>query len=132
MNPIATAYPSEGMPESFSTILQLTWCFAFIGVFMVWVMVRIDGRYSKLHMRLLYSFMGLALVPVLGYAYLYWLEYVPKASDTTPASPPFWYAMLIPVLPLVFGALTRLGYRICGHDSVPAKNVAEQVAASDA
>ncbi|MCP5537248.1 MAG: hypothetical protein H7A51_13780 [Akkermansiaceae bacterium] len=119
------------MPESFSTMLQLSWCLAFIGIFMVWVMVRIDGRYNRLHRRLQYCFMGLALVPVLGYSYLYWLDYVPKASDGTPASLPFWYAMLIPILPLMFGTLTRIGYRVFGHDNALTENVAEQGASSD-
>jgi len=126
MNAIATAYPSEGIPGSFTTALSLIWIIAFISLFMVWVTVRIDGRYGKLHMRLQYSFTGLALLPILGHAYIYWLDYVPKAMDGTPASPPFWYAMLIPAVPLIFGFLTRIGYRVFGHDRVPAKNVAEQ------
>ena len=116
MHIICTAYSSEGTPELFCTILWLIWWVVLLGLFLVLVAVRVDGRFGKNHKRFHYFLMALALLPLVGLYYIYRLDYPSATTDESAAILLSWLTMLLPALPILFGVFARLGYRISGHD----------------
>jgi hypothetical protein len=100
----------------FSTILWLIWWITFLGLFLVLVAVRIDGRFGKTHKRFHYALMALALLPLLGLFYINGFNYSPVTPDETASIIVACFTMLLPALPIIFGLLARLGYRTFGHD----------------
>lgn len=103
MSFIATATPSEAIDPEFH-ILSLVLFLAAVVTALIALLFRFIQP-SRIRTRLAFSLFAaiLGLYPLCLATYVYQLDFVAVEIDGTPASPPFWVALAIPSLPIVFG-----------------------------
>lgn len=74
---------------------------ALIGVVMRFQVVWSPNTETKLAV----SVVLIGLLPLFWSLHLYQLDYVPFEQDGTPASPPIWKELAIPILPVLIGSM---------------------------
>lgn len=103
MTLLATAYPSEGISDEVHVAFWVIYAVAAMSGFVGIVMRLQEGWSPGIERNLAVAVLLMGLVPLAWELHLYHIDYFPVEMDGTPASPPVWKAMAIPVLPALCG-----------------------------
>lgn len=119
--PLATAYPSEGIPDEAHALVW--WIYAIaIAMASIGVVMRLqDGWHPRTRRRMAAGVLVVGLVPVAWHLRIYLMDFVPREMDGTPASPPVWEALAIPCIPAFCGLILLLAAgrtRRSGHPPI--------------
>ena len=116
--PLATAYPSEGIPDELHAAFWVIYTIAVVVAVGGVVMRFQTGWDSATERKLAVVAILVGLIPLIWHLHIYRIDFVPSYQDVTPASSPIWMAMAIPMLPILCGCfllLLRRRIRISVH-----------------
>ena len=131
MNLLATVSPSDGIPKEFHAVFWGIYAIAAMTGF-VGVVMRMQTGWRRATEEKLAVFVFLVgMVPFAWQLHIYRIDFFPHYQDGTPASPPLWKAMAVPVLPALCGLCLLLFRRRPRQKSARRFRVADQNAPHD-
>ena len=110
--PLATAYPSEGIPDELHGLFWVIYAIAVIAAFIGVVMRLQAGWDTGTERKLAVVVILIGLIPLAWHLHIYRMDFVQHYQDGTPASQSIWRAMAIPALPVLCGCCLLFRQRI--------------------